>query len=188
MDHTIKPFNLIHSFIAALTLLITAMGCDEKDKALLNQASYEGPKIEMVNVTTHFSDSAIIRLILKTPLQQVFDNGDEEYPEGVFLEIYDANHKLTTTFKSNTAKKRAEEKFYIGEGNVVVKNLDNGDELNTEELYWYQAEGKFKTDKFVTIKSDGELHTGEGLEANQDFTYYKIIKPKGTISIEEENQ
>jgi hypothetical protein len=63
--------------------------------------------------------------------------------------------------------------------------METGDELNTEELYWYQKEELFKTDKFVTIRSESELHTGEGLEANQDFSYYTIIRPTGTLSIDE---
>jgi LPS export ABC transporter protein LptC len=122
---------------------------------------------------------------MMSPLQQVFDNGDENYPEGIYLEIYNENHVLTATYRSNTAKKNAGENFYIGQGNVIVINIETGDELNTEELYWYQKEELFKTDKFVTIKSEGELHTGEGLEANQDFSFYTITRPKGTLSIDE---
>ncbi|MEQ9298722.1 MAG: LPS export ABC transporter periplasmic protein LptC [Cyclobacteriaceae bacterium] len=174
------------SFCAFIFLACVFASCDEKTQELLDEEVYEGPKIEMHDVETLFSDSAVIRLKLRAPLQQVFDNGDENFPEGMSLEIYDANGVLNATYRSNKAKKVAEENYYLGEGNVIVKNLQNGDELNTEELYWYQAESLFKTEKFVTIKSEGELHTGEGLEATQDFSYYTIKKPTGTISIEDE--
>ena len=71
--------------------------------------------------------------------------------------------------------------------NKVVKNIDTGDELNTELLFWSPAEEKFYTDSFVTIISDGEVHTGKGLSANQDFSSYEILEPAGTIQIEEED-
>ena len=171
-------------FIAAFFLGL--ISCDEKAKDLLEEEVYDGPKIEMRNVETLFSDSAVIRLKLIAPLQQVYENGDEYFPQGMNLEIYDQDGALNATYRSNKARKNAEGNYYLGEGNVIVKNLQNGDELNTEELYWYQAEALFKTEKFVTIKSEGELHTGEGLEATQDFSYYTIKKPTGTISIEDE--
>lgn len=172
-------------FFGFLFFLVLA-SCDDKARELLDEEVYDGPKIEMHDVETLFSDSAVIRLKLVAPLQQVYDNGDENFPEGMNLEIYDNDGALNATFRSNKASKNAAEKYYLGEGNVIVKNLENGDELNTEELYWYQEEGLFKTEKFVTIKSEGELHTGEGLEATQDFSYYTIKKPTGTISIEDE--
>ena len=52
--------------------------------------------------------------------------------------------------------------LYRAEGNVIVKSYEKKDELNTEELYWDQTNEKFYTDKFVTINSDDEVHTGEG--------------------------
>ena len=64
--------------------------------------------------------------------------------------------------------------------------METGDELNTELLFWSPGEEKFYTDKFVTIISEGEVHTGKGLSANQDFSSYKILEPAGTIQIEED--
>ena len=53
-------------------------------------------------------------------------------------------------------------------------------------MFWSPAEEKFYTDNFVTIISEGEVHTGKGLSANQDFSSYKILEPAGTIQIEED--
>ena len=176
----------LQKFIGVFAIALSMISCDEKAQEILEEEVYEGPEVEMRDIKTLFSDSAIIRLKLVAPLQQIFDDGDENFPEGLDLEIYDKDGTLNATFRSDRAKKFAADNYYLGEGNVVVKNLQTGDELNTEELFWYQAEGLFKTEKFVTIKSDGELHTGEGLEATQDFDYYTIKKPTGTIAIEDE--
>ena len=63
--------------------------------------------------------------------------------------------------------------------------VDTNDVLNTEELLWYPNDEKFITDKFITIKTENELHKGEGLESNQDFSSYKIMKPMGSIQLDE---
>jgi len=62
---------------------------------------------EMRDVETLFSDSTVVRLMIKAPLQQIFESGDEHYPEGMYLEIYDEQQQLVATYRSNTAKKVA---------------------------------------------------------------------------------
>ena len=164
------------------SLLFFSCGPDGKEVVI--HPEYEGPQVEMNNVVTLYSDSAIVKIRIIAPQQLNFANGNEEYPNGVFLEFYDEEGQITSTFKSDKAYFIAEEKHYKGVGNVIVKNLESGDELNTEELYWSPPDEKVFTDKFVTIKSEEEVHTGEGLIANQDFDNYQILKPTGTLTIE----
>ena len=64
-------------------------------------------------------------------------------------------------------------------------NYITNDELRTEELFWYPNEEKFVTEKFVTIKTGNELHKGEGMISNQDFSNYEILKPSGIIEVDE---
>ncbi len=122
---------------------------------------------------------------MKAARQNDFENGDTEWPAGLFLESFGETGSSQTTFKANYVYYTREENLYRAEGNVIVMNLDNGDELNTEELFWNPAEESFYTDKFVTIKSEDEVHTGEGLRANQDFTSYRILKPSGSFVLED---
>jgi LPS export ABC transporter protein LptC len=131
------------------------------------------------------TDEAVVTMRLKAPRQIDFDNGDRKWPDGLYLEYYNDSAQVISTFRSNFAEYIAEESIYKGEGDVVVRNVQNGDELNTEELFWDPSEEIFYTEKFVTIVSEGEVHTGSGLEANQDFTSYTILNPKGTLTIEE---
>ena len=55
--------------------------------------------------------------------------------------------------------------------------------LNAEELIWDEKNGKIYSDKFVKITTADEIIYGEGFEANEDFTNYKIKNIKGTINI-----
>lgn len=160
--------------------------CSDR-KGLVDQKLYEGPLSTLDSIKTLLSDSADVVLRLTAPRQNNFENGDQEWPEGFLLESYD-HGKSESRLEANYVFYTKLENLYRAEGNVRVKNFENGDELNTEELFWNSKEERFFTDKFVTIKSDDEVHTGEGLDATQDFTEYKILKPSGTFYIEEEEE
>nr|MBP6335704.1 LPS export ABC transporter periplasmic protein LptC [Bacteroidia bacterium] len=66
--------------------------------------------------------------------------------------------------------------------NVVVVN-ERGEQLNTEHLVWDEKRQKLTSDQFVKITTKDEIIYGNGFEANQDFSKYKIFNIKGTISI-----
>ncbi len=68
-------------------------------------------------------------------------------------------------------------------GNVVIKSA-KGEQLETEELVWNQSIEKFFTEKPVKITTPNEVLEGIGMEANRDFTWYKILKPRGSVSVE----
>ena len=167
-----------------LGLLLSA-ACSSENREVPAQPAYEGPMREVKDVNTLYSDSAIVKIRIIAPRQLYLLSGDEEYPEGVFLQFYDEEGNTTSIFRSDKAYYDVEEKHYQGIGNVVVRNLESGDELNTEELFWSPGDERVYTDKFVTINSEGEVHTGEGLIANQDFDNYQILKPTGTLTIED---
>ena len=157
----------------------------ESRKELLNKEIYNGPIMEMANINTMMTDSGKLIIRLKAPSQLQFQNGNKSWPTGLILEYYSSPEIPVFTFRSNLADFNAKSNLYKGEGNVIVKNLETGDELNTELLFWSPRDEKFYTDNFVTIISEGEVHTGKGLSANQDFSSYKILEPAGTIRVEE---
>lgn len=140
----------------------------------------------MDSVFTKLSDSAKIVMRLRAPKQNDFENDDREWPQSLFLEYLDDSGRVETTFKADYVYYTAKDDIYRGEGNVIVKNVLSGDELNTELLFWSPGEQRFHTDRFVTIQSEGEIHTGEGMTADEDFSSYTILKPTGTINIEED--
>lgn len=168
-----------------LWVVVLLLACDQR-KELVDQPLYEGPNSIMDSIQTILSDSGQFVMRIKAPRQNDFEGGDREWPDGVFVEYFDDKGNVTTFFKANYVYYTKNEKLYHAKGNVVVKNYENGDELNTEELFWNEKDEEYYTEKFVTIKTEGEVHTGEGLNANQDFTTYRILKPSGTFSLEDD--
>lgn len=169
-------------FVWGALVLLIASGCQKESEKVMNEV-YEGPLIAIDSVYTEMSDEGKIVVKLRAPKQLDLANGDTEWPDGLYLEYLNMEGEITSTFVADYVYKDKKENIYRGEGNVVVQNRSNGDELNTEELFWNPVDETFYTDRFVTIKSDDEVHTGEGLKANQDFSSYQILKPSGTINI-----
>lgn len=170
---------------AAASLVIwAAVSCDDR-KELMNDELYEGPLVTMDSIHTKMSDSAKVKVILKAPKQNNLESGDREWPKGLYLEYLNDDGTVASTFRADFVYYTADDQLYKSEGNVVVINTETGDELNTEELFWSPADEEFFTERFVTIQTEDEIHTGEGLRADQDFSSYRILKPQGTLYVED---
>lgn len=168
-----------------LGLWVILLACNQR-KELIDAPQYDGPLSSMDSATTLLSDSGIVVMKMKADLQNNFENGDREWPNGLYIEWFNRRGQVTSYFSANYVYFTQAENLYRAEGNVIVRSNVKQDELNTEELFWDQGEEKFYTDKFVTIKSEDEVHTGEGMESNQDFTEYRILKPRGTFTLEDD--
>lgn len=170
-----------------LCVVFALAACETKD---LKQAeAYEGPIRVIVDENTMMTDSGRAVIRIRSAQKITFKSGDEEWPEGLNLEIYRKDGQTKqSTFRSDKAEYSSEEDIYRGIGNVVVENFESKDELNTEELFWDPNKEIFYTEKFVTIISEGEIHTGNGLTADQNFDSYTIHEPSGTLTIEDDPQ
>lgn len=144
---------------------------------------YSGPLREAVDVDMLFAEKDRIKVKMKAKRILEFKNGDREFPDGVYLEFYDIEGKLTSTLKANQAYYFKKEDQWRGRGNVEVKNMEKKQELFTEELFWNPLKKKIFTEKFVTIKLESEVIYGTGLDALQDLSSYTIKKPEGDFEV-----
>lgn len=168
------------------TLLIVCLfallaSCEEQKK--VDHEIYDGPEVAMRNIDMLVSDSAIIKLRLVARTQLVLANKDRDFPNGIYLRFYNRYGLVTSTLVADKGYYFSGEDYYKAEGNVIMRSLFTGDELSTELLNWDPEKEQIYTDNFVTIKTQDEVMTGEGLEASQDFEEYTILKPSGVMSI-----
>jgi len=140
------------------------------------------------NVELIFSEKSDVKIIITAPLMEEYgvENKYIEMNEGIKVLFYDSLLHVTSTLTSNYAIHRVSDKIMEAKNDVVVIN-DKGEKLNTEHLLWYEDSSKIYSDEFVKITTKDEIIMGEGMEANQDFTKWKIHKIKGTINIKEES-
>lgn len=146
---------------------------------------YDGPQQQVENVELYYTEHDILKAKMAADLLYEFQNGDREFPKGVYIEFYDAFGQLSSILSSQHAFYFKEEDKWRARGNVEVKNVGKNEQLNTEELFWLPKEQKIFTDKFVTIRQQSDVIYGEGLDAAQDLSSYQILKPTGTLEIEE---
>ncbi|GAA4423431.1 hypothetical protein GCM10023188_02220 [Pontibacter saemangeumensis] len=173
--------------IATLMALISIIGfgCKEDLKDPDKEQKYTGPTMENHDVVTLYSDSAKLLVKLQAPLQQEFESGDGVFPEGLFVEFYEQEGQVTSTLKANYGKQDRNKNLFQAKGNVVVQNLVKKEKLETEELFWDKRKARIYTDKFVRITTPEQIIMGNGLQAKQDFSSYRIRDVTGIIDLEE---
>ena len=131
-----------------------------------------------------YSDSAHVKARGLAPVMYRFIDKHPriEMPKGIKIYFYDNNQKETSTLTAKYATRDEAKKTMEARNDVVVRN-EKGEQLNTEKLVWDERTGKFSSDAFVKITTATEVIMGEGFEANQDFTKYRILHPKGNIMV-----
>lgn len=98
------------------------------------------------------------------------------------VEFYDPDLKVESTLTAKYARYFPDEDNIIVRDSVVVINK-KGEKLQTEELIWNQKIERFYTEKQVIITKDGQITYGDGMEANQDFTWFRIKNQRGSIPV-----
>lgn len=178
-------FIFLHmkSIFYFLFILFVCWSCTQPETIKI--VEYKGPAREMEDVEMLYTEKQILKIKLEAKKIFEFQNGDQEFPEGLSLEFYDETGTMTSTLKANSAFFFKSEEKWRGRGNVEVKNVSKGEQLNTEELFWKRDTKRIFTDKFVTIKQQNDLEYGTGLEAAQDLSDYTILNPKGELEVKE---
>ena len=175
--------RLLTAQVYLLGLLIFCAGCGGTDTKEIIE--YKGPLSEIDNVELFYSENDLVKVKMTAPIMYEFENKDREFPDGVFMEFFDETGKLESTLRANHAYFFSKEDLWRGRGNVEVKNVAKSNQLNTEELFWRRKDKKIFTDKFVTIRQEGDVLYGQGLTANEDLSDYAIEKPSGDLEYEE---
>jgi LPS export ABC transporter protein LptC len=167
-----------------LVLCLFLLCCCEQEQKKQVQI-YDGPLEEMENIDLVYTEKDHLKVKMNAKKVFKFQNGDQEFPEGLYLEFYDDFGKISSTLQANHAFFFKEENKWRGRGNVIVKNITKSQQLNTEELFWKQDTKKIFTDKFVTIRDKEDVIYGTGLDADQDLANYTIAKPEGEFDVKD---
>lgn len=137
-----------------------------------------------------YSDSAILRVRVTAPtLNNYVDplSPRQEFPDGIKLEFLTPALRVRSTLTAKFAIREQEKGLITVRDSVVLTTIEQ-EKLETEELIWDEKTEKIRTEKFVKVTKPGEVIYGFGLEANQDFSHWKITVPKGTIKAEQLDQ
>jgi LPS export ABC transporter protein LptC len=155
----------------------------EKVNTLIDKSALDTEKAD--SVTLLYSNNGNIKAKLQS---KTFIHAMEntvpyvEMKDGLIITFFDDQQIVTSILTAKRGRYFEANNNVLLRDSVVVTNAKK-EELLTEELVWNEQSKMFFTEKAVTIKTATQIIYGDGMEANQDFTHYKILNPKGIIAI-----
>ncbi len=112
-----------------------------------------------------------------------YDNDTSSYelfPEGLHAYIYTEGDMLETILHSNNAKhfksKKTNDEYWSAFGDVVVQNVINQQTLETDTLYWDQANQEIYTDCYVRMFSNDGFLQGFGMRSDEKARNARIFR------------
>lgn len=132
-----------------------------------------------------YSDSAFVRVRVTGPLLHNYSDREkprQEFPEGIQMDFLMPDLSVRSVLTAKAATRYQTEGRIIARDSVVITTIKQ-EKLETEELIWDEKTAKIRTDKFVKVSQPDEVIYGFGLEAEQDFSYWRILVPKGRIKV-----
>jgi len=178
--------SLIKSIVLAVAMLISCKNDIEVISSLANIDNL--PSQTIFNLETIYTDSAKIQLIVKSKLVKRYNQEEYpylEFPKGMECFFYDENEIVESQLSTKYAIYHEVDELWEAKDSIVIINA-NGEILNTEQLFWDENKKLIYTNKFVSITTSNEIIYGDGMEANENFTDWKIMKPRGTFYLENE--
>lgn len=169
----------------AITLGLSACVNDPTEVAAFQERF--DPKMEIAKgVNILYSDSAVLRVIVRAPTMHNFtDPGEErqEFPDGLHVTFLDEREDTSSTLIANWGVYLRRENRIIVRDSVVWESIDL-QRLETEELNWDEKKERIHTNKFVVLRQPDYLIYGYGLEADQDFENAKVLQVNGRVPVE----
>jgi len=180
-----------HILLSFYLVMILSAGC-ENDIERINMLTDETvmPKLEGSNVEVIYSDSATVKVQILAPSFRQFSNIERpymEFPDGIEVYFYNDSMEIESEIRADHTIYYPEEGLWQASGNVVARRLDNGDALNTEELFWDEEKHLIYSNTFTRIQNeDGTFYGKRGFESDQDLSNWQLKGSSGTVNVQDE--
>lgn len=166
-------------YILLLSVVFILAGCSEdklKPAVDLTVKPIDMPDQESWNSRILLADSTGLRAVIESGhIRVYYKNQETLFDSGLKVDFYNEFRVKTTTLTGDRGRVDDRTKDLFAYGNVVAVN-DSGVTLQSDELYWKNADRKIRTDKFVTITTKYEKIQGFGFESDQSLRNYVIYK------------
>lgn len=184
--------NKIIKSIIVVFAMVMLFSCENPISVVQEIAKTDTlPALSAFNLEfTRTSDSKK-QVILRSPQMDRFTdkkNPYSEFPQGFEISFYDSLGKRSSFIKANYGIDFKNKNTLEARNDVVVKNLETGEQLNTENLIWDRSKRIIYTNGFVKITSPDRVIFGDSLRAKEDFSKRRIYGIKNSFfEIEEDS-
>ncbi|MEY4281079.1 MAG: LPS export ABC transporter periplasmic protein LptC [Bacteroidota bacterium] len=184
--HSAKQKATRFIFLKLVAFCMLCLSCTNSKERIKHIKDYESLQEDRASdVTILYSEKALVKANLFASEFVRNENARPPFTElrkKVRVFFYDDQKKIKSTLYAKYARMYEHNKNVIIRDSIVVIN-QKGEQLKTEELVWNEQLRKFFTNKPVQIKTATQMIYGNGLEANEDFSYYQITQIKGIVNL-----
>lgn len=174
-----------HSGIAIVIVIVGTLlfGCESNFKEVQKSNFSEFvPSGEAEKINLKYTDSGRITAVLISPKMVDYATVDfpfTEFPKGIDVTLYDKNGKRTF-IKANSATTFKLTNVIDLQGDVVITSQD-GQQLETQQLYFDQKNDWFYTEKSFKFTDPKGVSNGEGIDFSKDFKVINSQKIAGEV-------
>jgi len=176
------------NFLLIISILVFVSCKNDMDKVNEITKSIIVPNLSMLDADIQYTDSGRIKLKVQAPELNKYDLDKEpytEFPLGIKVVFFKSDGSIESQITANYAIYYQEKELWEARGNVIAIN-EKKEELNTEQLFWMQNEGKIYSEQFTKINTpDGTFIGDNGFESNQEFSRWRLKRSKGSVNVKE---
>lgn len=177
-------------WVMAITLFAILPACsgDQVEVDNLDDVRLEDPVgVERAKgVELRYSDSAIVRVIIKAPTLLRYiarDTPKQTFPDGIDADFYNEYQQQTSKLVADYAEQfQREQRVYLRD-NVQLWN-NEGEMLEAKELIWDKLGERISSTDSVCIVTPTQIIYGVGFTSNLDFTEREIYQVTGMVEQE----
>jgi LPS export ABC transporter protein LptC len=173
-------------YIVTILFCFFEMGCESNFRDVQKMGFAEfSPSGDADGINLKYTDSGRITANLISP--KMLDYATVEYPftefpKGIHLTLYDKNGKQTYIHAMYAVSHKTTN--IIDLQNAVKISNQNGELLETEQLYYDQKNEWFFTEKKFKFTSPKGVSYGEGIDFSKDFKKVNSQKISGEVQSE----
>lgn len=183
--------NFLKKYSTRLAALLIAMtlflGCESNFKQVQKSNFSEFvPSGEAEKINLKYTDSGRITAILVSPKMMEYGAVDfpfTDFPKGIDVTLIDKNNKRTIILADYATSYKATNIIDL-KGNVKITSQD-GQILETDQLYFDQKNEWFFTEKNFKFTDPKGTSNGQGIDFSKDFKVINSQKITGEIESDE---
>ncbi len=190
ISRKLSAINLHRISYSIVVIMMATMlfSCENDMMAVVKLTAKDSiPDVTILNVKVKQSEMGMPTLELTAPKMISFQKRDAytEFPEGLRIIFYDSLMQPKSELTANYGISWDSRRTMQARGNVVIKNFQKHEQLNTESLLFDRNMKKVSTEEFVKITQPDKIITGRGMESDELFDNWVIRNVSGTIFVNE---
>lgn len=181
--------KLINSTMTALAVMVLFFSCSKaKEPVVLKEFDGKFPDESATDIHIIFSDEGItsFELFAKTLNKYIEDTAYMDCPNGITIYAYDELGVRQSVLTADYAISAEVPPRMEASKNVVIKDLIKNETIETEQLIWDKHKQMiYSVMPVKQTKADGTVNYGDGFEADEHFSKYKVFNPRGEMIVDE---